>query len=185
MPHLPVAGGAAASGIAAAKAAEAAAGIGPAESAAAAAAPSGAANQITQNHAGENTAATTMDARPSRANQPEEQDDSTQDHRPGNRIRRAGPVAPGQTGGKGHVLGLRDGVADGFGGRQHGIAVIAPAERRSHLAQDAAAQAIGQNRLQPITDFEPAPAVVHRQQNQDGLILALQPTPPGAANGGG
>src|ERR1017187_4591191 len=128
MPHLPVARGAAASGIAAAKTAKTAvARIGPAESAAAAAAPGGAAHQVTQNQGGQNTAAaeSAEAARRSGANQPEEQADSTEDHRPGDGIGGAGPVAPGQAGGKGQVLGLPDGVANGFGGRQHGVAIIA------------------------------------------------------------
>src|SRR5208283_5134631 len=120
MPHLPVAGGAAASGIAAAKTAESAiARTGPAESAAAIArigpAKSAAADDepaITAPRDG--------------AQQPEKDGDTTQDHRPGDGIGSGGLVAPRRGSGVNrHLLGLGDGVADGLGRRQHAIAIIA------------------------------------------------------------
>src|SRR5713226_1537434 len=99
---LPIAGGAAAAGIATAKAAKAAiAGIGTAESAGAAASPGAARHHVTQDQARQETAASaasaaTVAAGAAGAKQENKQDDAANDHWPGNGIGGSAADAPGK-----------------------------------------------------------------------------------------
>src|SRR5208283_3723313 len=139
----PVAGSAAASGIAAAEAPETVPGIEPAEPAAAAAAHAGAAaHQVAEDQPrndAQPSAAPSVTARTAGAHQQHEEKNAADDYGPGKAIGESRPRAPRrQVGLQLHVLGLGDGVADSLGGRHQGVADVILAHGRTHLAQDIA-----------------------------------------------
>ena len=76
-------------------------------------------------------------------------------------------------------------VADGLGGGHHGFAVIASGAAPGASRAGCCREAIGQNRLQPVADFQAAAPVADGQQQQDAFVLALLPHAPGAKNGVG
>src|SRR5579862_2132624 len=119
---LPVARGSAAAGIAAAKSPESAA---TAESAASPTptAPTAAASapHIAQQHAGEEAA----EPAAARAQQPQQDHDSADNQRPGNRIARLPHHAPRQFHIQRNVLGFSDDRANVLSGGDHGCAVLA------------------------------------------------------------
>src|ERR1035438_4510102 len=112
---LPIAGGAAAARIAAAESAESAiAGIGTAESAGPAAAPGSARHQVTQEQAGQETAAPApaVAARAAGAEQEEQYADAAEDHGPGKRFGGRFLDAARKLRGESDVFRLGDGAAD-------------------------------------------------------------------------
>src|ERR1019366_3807837 len=119
------------------------------------------------------------------AQQPEQHGDSAENQRPRDRIGGGGANGPGQAHRQSDVLGMRDGLADGLRRGHHGFSVLLLAQRGRHLAQDAARQAVGQDGLQPIADFEAVAAVPDCQQHHDALVAALLPDAPGVEDGVG
>src|ERR1035438_9777127 len=142
---LPIAGGPAAARIAAAESAESAiAGIGAAESAGPAAAPGSARHHVTQEQAGQETAAPApaVAARSAGAEQEEQHGDAAEDHRPGKRLGGRFVNAARKLRGEGDVFRLGDGCADGLRGRHQGFAVVLLAQSGAHLAQHGARKTV-------------------------------------------
>src|ERR1035437_838860 len=185
---LPIAGGAAAAGIAAAEAAKAAiAGIGAAESAGTATAPGAARHHVTEDQGGQEAAATAaaVAAGSAGAEEKDQQADAAENRGPGNGIGgRIANAAP-KLGGEGDVLRLGDGRADGFRGRHEGFAVALLLQGGAHLAEHGAVEAVRKDGFEAIADFEAIAAVGDDQQEQEALVLTLLADGPGAIDGVG
>src|ERR1035441_5985507 len=114
---LPIAGGAAAAGIAAAESAESAiAGIGTA--------PGAARHHVTEDQCGQEAAAPAAPVAAGSAGAEEigQQADAAEDHGPGNGLGGSAVDTAGKLGGQGDALRLGHGSADGFGGGHEGLA---------------------------------------------------------------
>ena len=93
-----------------------------------------------------------------RAHQPGEQEEPADDDRPRNRIRdrRAGSAAAASHSSVETFLALAMVVAQRLRRRHHRLAVLLLAQRRPHFAQHGARKPVGQDRLQPVADFQAA-----------------------------
>src|ERR1035438_4955987 len=120
---LPIAGGAAAAGIAAAESAESAiAGIGAAESTGTATAPGAARHHVTEDQCGQEAAAPAapVAARSASAEKIDQQADAADDHGPGNGLGGSAVDTPRKLGGQGDALRLGHCSANGFRGGHEG-----------------------------------------------------------------
>src|ERR1035441_638813 len=135
---LPIAGGAAAAGIAAAESAESAiAGIGATESTGTATAPGAARHHVTEDQCGQEAAAPAapVAAGSTGAEEIDQHADATEDHGPGNGLGGSAVDTAGKLGGQGDALRLGHGSADGFRGGHEGLAVKLLLQGGAHLAQ--------------------------------------------------
>src|ERR1035437_7788065 len=142
---LPIAGGAAAAGIAAAEAAKAAiAGIGAAESAGTATAPGSARHHVTEDQAGQDAAwpPAAVAAGSAAKEKDKQKKDAEADRRPGYAIGGRTANAAPKLGGEGDVLRLGDGSADGFRGGHEGCAVALLLQGGAHPAEHGAGKAV-------------------------------------------
>src|ERR1035437_1196033 len=185
---LPIAGGAAAAGIAAAEAAKPAiAGIGAAEAAGTATAPGTARQHVTEDQGGQEATApaAAVAARSATEKKEKQEEDAADDGRPGYAIGGRAAVAARKLGGEGDVLRLGDGAADGFRGGHEGFAVVLLLQCGAHLAENGAGEAVGEDRFEAIADFEAIAAVIDDEQEQGAFVLAFLADAPGAIDGVG
>lgn len=183
---LPIGGGAAATGIAAAEAAEATAGVTgivAAEATSAATSVACPVQEVAKDKTGPETATTSSSASAAGAEQGPEDEEAEENRNPGNvlmvldgaraRVRR------GSGGCEIDILRFCDDFADGLRGHQHRGAVVAGPEVGAHVLQQEAVEAIGKKLFESVADFEAATVVVGDEQQQDAVIFPFLADAPG------
>ncbi len=80
---------------------------------------------------------------------------------------------------------LRDDVGDSRSHQRDGAVVVILPQQRDRFAAKASDLAIGQDRLQPVADFDAVFAVLHRQQDQHSVVRGFAANAPLLVQGDG